>query len=71
MILLIIPLHPIELLRRLRVCLCVLSSNRQAHRMSATDVAANHPLVRNVLAHLPSQFRLDLQLQQWVLLIHL
>lgn len=65
------PVDPIELPRRLCVRLCILSSNRKTHSMPTTNVTTNHTLVSNVLQHLSSFLRLDLQFQEWVLRIQL
>jgi len=55
------PVDPVELLGRLRVVLGVLSSDRETHGVSPSDITSNHPLVGNILPNLPPQFRLDLQ----------
>ena len=60
------PVDPVELLGRLRVILGVLSPNRKTHSVSPSNVASNHPLVRNIFPNLPLQLRLDLQVFQRV-----
>ena len=61
------PVDPVEFLGRLRVVLSVLPSDREAHRVSPSNITSNHPLVRNILSNLPPQFRLDLQFSQGVI----
>ena len=51
---LVVPLDPVELPRRPRVALRVLAPDGQVHRVPPSDVAADHALVRDVLAHLSS-----------------
>lgn len=63
---LVVPLDPVELPRRPRVALCVLSPDRQMHRVPPSDVAADHTLVRDVLPHLPAQVRLDLNVPETI-----
>jgi len=62
------PLDFIELLRRPRVTPRILSSNREPHRMSATHIAPNQPMMRDILPHFASQLGLNLQILQRVLL---
>jgi len=69
-------IQPVEFLRRLRIVLRILPSHWQMHRVPSADIASNHALMSNILPNFPLQFRLDLELPQWVhipnlLLLHL
>lgn len=61
-----ITLNPVELSCRTGIGLRILTSDGQAHGMPFTDVAADHTLVGNVFAHLPSEVRFDLQTLEWI-----
>jgi hypothetical protein len=50
-----VPLDSIKLLSCLRVVLRVLSSNRQTHSVSFSNITPNHPLMSDILPHLPFQ----------------
>jgi hypothetical protein len=52
------------------IALCVLSSDRQVHGMSAADIAANQALVTYVFLYLSSQLLFYLQAVQWVIFVH-
>ena len=54
---LVAPLDLVELPRRLSIVLRVLPAHRQTLRMPPTNIAPNHPLVRNIFAHLTFQVR--------------
>ena len=56
----------IELPRCLGVVLRVLSSDRIAHSVPLPYITSNHPLVGNVLSHLPLQLRLNSQIPQLI-----
>jgi hypothetical protein len=60
------PLDSVELPRRLRIRLRVLTADWQTHRVPPADVAPDHPLVSNVLPHLAFQVRLYPQPTEWV-----
>ncbi len=62
----VVSLDPVELPRRPRVALGVLSPDRQMHRVPPSDVAADHTLVRDVLPHLPAQVRLNLDFPETI-----
>ncbi|KAL7283352.1 hypothetical protein ACG7TL_002782 [Trametes sanguinea] len=62
----VVPLDPVELPRRLRVALRALAAHRKVHRVPAADVRADIALVRDVLAHLPAEVGLDLDLAERV-----
>jgi hypothetical protein len=51
------PLDPVKLSRRPRIRLRVLPAHRQTHRLPLADITPDHPLVRNILAHLALQVR--------------
>ena len=53
------PLDPIQLPRRLRIRLRILTTHRKMHRMSPPHITPNHPLMRDILPHLPPQLLLD------------
>lgn len=50
-----ITLQLVELLRRLRVALGILSSDGKVHSMPLSNITANHPLVTNILPNLSPQ----------------
>lgn len=56
-----VPVDPVELLRRFRVRARPLASDGQVRSVPSSDVAPNHPLVRNVVPDLLTQFQLDLE----------
>lgn len=53
--------------RRLGIVMCILSSDRQVQNMTASNVAANQPVVSNIFSDLPLQISLDLQLLERVI----
>jgi hypothetical protein len=60
------PLYPVQLLRRARIRARVLTTDGKTHGMPQTNVAANHTLVLDVLAHLPTELGLNLEVSERV-----
>lgn len=55
---------PVELLRRLRIGLCILSSDGQTHRMPLPNITPDHPLVCNILPNNSSSLSFYLQVSE-------
>lgn len=59
--LLLITIQSVEFPGRLRVVLCILSSDWKMHGVPPANITSNHTLMRNVLPNLPSQLGFNLE----------